>query len=81
MAKKSKELYQRNDSAIWWYRFTSPLTSRQIRVSTKSENKQLAQQMLDEAKAKARLEAEQKNNPTTVKRYCIEATIKWYEIN
>lgn len=79
MAKKTKELYLRNDGGIWWFRFTHPLTSKQVRASTKTSNKQEAQKLLDFAKAEAWQQVTDKNNPVSTKRYWIEANTRWME--
>jgi integrase len=49
MAAASKELFERG--GVWHYRFTNPRTKKQERGSTKVSEKEVAQQILDQAKA------------------------------
>ena len=75
MAKISKELFLRNGSGYWWYRFTNPLTSKQVRGSTKTCNKQEAQKILDLAKSHARFQMDKCQRLEETKRYWIEIII------
>ena len=80
MAAKGKELYKRG--AIWWYRFTNPLTAAQERGSTKTSDRALAQQILDKNKANAWIQAvdTQKLEQSEEPKLWIEATIKFVEV-
>lgn len=78
MAAKNKELFQRGN--IWWYRFTNPRTQEQERGSTKTSDKQIAQRILDEAKAKAWLELKSELDEEGEPKLWIEATTKFVEV-
>lgn len=84
MAVRAKELYQRGPQGIWHFRFTNSRTAAQERGSTRTADKQLAQQRLDEIKANAwtrdiedeKLAQERKQREEDPKLW-IEATTKW----
>jgi integrase len=80
MARESKQkhLYLREGSPSWWYRFTDPHTGKQVRRSTGTSEKKLAQAIFDKAKADA---WEVKADPKASKRgkVWLEASIRWLE--
>lgn len=67
-------LYKRSDSAYWWCRFTTP-DGRRVQQSTKTVDKQQAQEFADSLKARSWRIAQLGEKP---RRTWKEAAVKWY---
>lgn len=70
----SKALFKRGN--IWWYRFTPPGSSKQVRRSTGTSDKKLAQEFFDNERVKAWRVGKLGEKP---KRLWSEAAARWLE--
>lgn len=68
-------LYKRPDSAFWWCRFTAP-NGRRIQTSTKTVDRQQAQEFADQLKVQYWRQVRLGEKP---RRTWKEAAVKWYQ--